>query len=323
MGRDAFMFKLCRLLLVALLYVAWIAVWSAIPAVTVYGQGPLRELTLPPPPDGKRPSIVDQQKVRSRVRSPFVGKSSPEFVLRSAAVPIILPWIGTDSGFTFQMAGLGPTVKRVSETPAATKTFTTDFPLTERPISENGVWRHLGTSWAYVRSVANHAVGTQTGSGGYDDSYAYLTGFGPDQTAQATLWIDPAIGGDYREVELLLRWADSPTSVRGYECNLSWNGSYAQIVRWNGPYGDFTYVTNQTRFNPGIMPPMNGDIFKASISGSTIHVYLNKNDGKGDQLIVSGRDRTFANGDPGMGFFIQGSVDPAQFGFSSYTASSD
>ena len=47
MGRDAFMFKLCRLLLVALLYVAWIAVGSAIPAVTVYGQGPLRELTRP------------------------------------------------------------------------------------------------------------------------------------------------------------------------------------------------------------------------------------------------------------------------------------
>ena len=71
------------------------------------------------------------------------------------------------------------------------------------------------------------------------------------------------------------------------------------------------------------MPPRNGDIFKATISGSEIHVYLNKNDGKGDQLIVSGRDTTFVDGEPGIGFFIQGRVDPAQFGFSSYTASSD
>src|SRR5262249_49519212 len=104
-------------------------------------------------------------------------------------------------------------------------------------------------------SVAHHAVGTQTGSGGYDDWYAYLIGFGPDQTVRATLWIDPTISGDYREVGLLLRWADTPTTARGYECNLAWNGSYAQIVRWNGPYGDFTYITNQTSFAPDIMPP--------------------------------------------------------------------
>ena len=82
-------------------------------------------------------------------------------------------------------------VRRVSDNPTVSKTFTTDFPLAETPIAQSGVWQHLGISWAYVRSVAHHAVGTQTGSGGYDDSYAYLTGFGPDQTAQATLWIDP------------------------------------------------------------------------------------------------------------------------------------
>ena len=216
-----------------------------------------------------------------------------------------------------------PSAFEGARTPAPAKTFTTHFPLTERPISENGVWHHVGASWTYVRSVANHAVGTQTGSSGYDDSYAYLTGFGPDQKVQATLWIDPATRGDFREVELLLRWTDSPASARGYECNLSWNGSYAQIVRWNGPYGDFTYITDQKRFDPGIMPPRNGDTFKATISGSIIHVYLNKHDGRGDQLIVSGRDSTFADGQPGLGFFIQGGVEPTQFGFSDYAAASD
>jgi hypothetical protein len=220
------------------------------------------------------------------------------------------------------------------------RTYSTNFPLTENPISERGVWQHRGTSWAKVRTVVNRAVGTQTGSGGYDDSYAYLSGFGPNQTAQATLSKDPAIridsiicniwrrlrgtycGGPH-EVELLLRFADSETSARGYECNLSWDGTYAEIVRWNGPYGDFTYITKQRTFHSGIMPPNNGDIFKATISGSTINVYLNKNDGMGDQLIVTGTDPTYADGNPGMGFFIQGSVDPTRFGFSSYTASSD
>jgi hypothetical protein len=227
-----------------------------------------------------------------------------------------------------------------------TRTYATDFPLEENPISESGVWQHHGAYWATVRTYANRAVGSETGFGGYDDAYAYLSGFGPDQVAQATLWKDPAIGpdsitcrilrrliwsrlrGSYcaapgtHEVELLLRWADSETSARGYECNLSWDGKYAEIVRWNGPFGDFTYVAQQRTFSEGIIPPNNGDMFKATISGSTIAVYLNKNDGKGDQLLVIGTDPTYTDGGLGMGFFIQGSVDPTQFGFASFRASS-
>jgi hypothetical protein len=227
------------------------------------------------------------------------------------------------------------------------RTYATGFPLEEDPISEGGVWRHRGASWATVRTFARRAVGSQIGSGAYDDAYAYLSGFGPNQTAQATLWKDPAIGNDSitcrilrrliwarlrgnycagpgtYEVELLLRWGDSATSARGYECNLSWDGSYAGIVRWNGPYGDFTDITAQRTFGDGIMPPNNGDIFKATISGSTINLYLNKNDGLGDRLIVVGTDPTYTDGGPGMGFFIAGNADPTQFGFVSFKASSD
>jgi hypothetical protein len=238
-------------------------------------------------------------------------------------LPVSAPSSIADPVIVRSALRLGSEINRANVTPIFAKTLTTDFPLTESPISEDGIWQHHGMSWRYVRTVASRAIGTQSGSGGYDDSYAYLTGFGPDQTAQATLWIDPAVKGNYREVELLLRWSDTPTKARGYECNLAWNGSYAEIVRWNGPYGAFSYITRQTTFAPGIMPPRIGDLFKATIAGSTIHVYLNKHDGKGDQLIASGTDTAFADGQPGMGFFIQGNVDPAQFGFSSYTASSD
>jgi len=227
--------------------------------------------------------------------------------------------------------------------------YETDFPLVEDPISEAGAWQHRGSSWALVRTLAHRAVGTQTGAGGFDDAYAYLSGFGPNQTAQATVWKHPAIGkdsmrcriwrrliwerlrGNYcagpgtHEVELLLRWTDYATSARGYECNLSWDGKYAEIVRWNGPFGNFTYITQQRTFTAGIMPPNTGDVFKATISGSTINVYLNKNDGNGDRLIATATDPTFTDGGPGIGFFIagrQGSVDPTKFGFSSFSASS-
>ena len=227
------------------------------------------------------------------------------------------------------------------------RTYATDFLLEENPISEGGAWQHRGAPWAMVRTFGHRAVGTQTGSGGYDDAYAHLSGFGPNQTAQATLWKDPVIGNDsitcrilrrliwgrlrgnycagagLHEVELLLRWADSATGARGYECNLSWDGKYAEIVRWNGPFADFTYITKQRTFGAGIMPPNTGDIFKATISGNTINVYLNKNDGKGDQLIVLGTDRTYSDGGPGMGFYVEGSADPTQFGFTSFKASSN
>jgi hypothetical protein len=229
------------------------------------------------------------------------------------------------------------------------RSYETDFPLEENPISEVGVWQHRGSSWAVVRTFAHRAVGTQTGSGGFDDAYAYLSGFGPDQMAQATVWKDPAIGEDTivckiwrrltwerlrgnlcggpgsHEVELLLRWTDHATSARGYECNLSWDGKYAEIVRWNGPFGNFTYIRQQRTFPDGIMPPNNGDLFKATISGSTINVYLNKNDGKGDRLIMTATDPTFTDGGPGIGFFIQGrrgNIDPTKFGFSSFKAAS-
>jgi hypothetical protein len=201
------------------------------------------------------------------------------------------------------------------------RVFCTTFAVTENPVSENGVWHHSGYRWKQVRTIAGHAVGTQAGTGGYDDSYTYLAGFGPNQTARAVVWRDRAIKGNYREVEFLLRWSDTPTEARGYECNLSWDGSYAQIVRWNGAFGDFTYLANQTKFPDGVMPPRTGDIFTARVSGDVISVLLNKNDGHGDRLLVSALDNTYAEGNPGMGFFIQGRLDPTQFAFSDFSAS--
>jgi hypothetical protein len=70
------------------------------------------------------------------------------------------------------------------------------------------------------------------------------------------------------------------------------------------------------------MPPMTGDIFKATISGSVISVYINKNDGKGDQLINTVNDSIFTDGNPGMGMWLKGSFDPTKFGFTSYSATS-
>jgi hypothetical protein len=206
--------------------------------------------------------------------------------------------------------------------------YSTDFanpPNPENPILEGGVWHHVGTQWTKIRTITgpNRAIGTQTGSGGFDDSYAYLTGFPADVGASATIYRDPTIVTDpdgSHEVEILLRWADTASTARGYECNLGFDGGYQEIVRWNGGFGNFTILSHRTSFPIGTMPPTTGDIFKATVSGSVISVYINKNDGKGDQVINTANDSTFTDGNPGMGMWLKGSFDPTKFGFTSYSA---
>lgn len=175
--------------------------------------------------------------------------------------------------------------------------YNTEFDLTESPLFEDSHWHRQGLDWTSVVSSNGMAYGTQTGSGGYDDSYAYLVNFTPDHTASGTVHIDPAIDvGTTHEVEILLRWADTEHTARGYECNFAYNGQYADIVRWNGPKGDFTYLLPTLSITiPGGLHE--GDNVGASIIGTTITTYLN------GVPLASVNDSMFTNGNPGIGFW--------------------
>lgn len=205
--------------------------------------------------------------------------------------------------------------------------YSTNFPATENPISEGGAWTHLGTSWSAIRTTGGHAIGTQAGGGGTDDSYAHLSGFNPDITVDGTVWLSGTLTGNgNRELEILLRWADTSSTATGYECNFAItgpsSGGYQQIVRWNGAFNNFTILNQETSFPSGTWPPANGDIIRATISGNTITTYINKNGGLGFQQIGTTTDSTYTTGNPGIGQYIDFGADPTQFGFSSYTATS-
>src|SRR5882724_1286228 len=104
----------------------------------------------------------------------------------------------------------------------------------------------------------------------------------------------------YEEVELRLRTTITDHSITGYEINFRCTSDasrYVEIVRWNGPFGSFTYV--KTTPGPGIH---DGDVIKASIVGSTITVYIN------DKRVLQGTDRTYTSGNPGLGFFLHGAA---------------
>jgi hypothetical protein len=217
------------------------------------------------------------------------------------------------------------------------RSYSTSFaapPAPENPISEQNNWingQSNGLNWKNVRTTTGFAFGTQTGSEGFADSTAVLTGaWGADQSAQAVVHIvSPDSGVVAEEGEIRLRsWiTTSPCPGHssggcntGYEINFSalTGNNYVQIVRWNGPLGSFTMLASVTT------PVRNGDVVKASIAGNTITAFIN------GVKVLQATDATYNAAycsahpcNPGMGFYLQnGSAvgNNAHFGFSSFQA---
>lgn len=195
-----------------------------------------------------------------------------------------------------------------------TGSYTTSFDGTESPISESGAWTHVGLDWTLVDTGNGIAFGTQTGTGGYDDSYAHLSGFPANQSASGVIHRDAAIDPSCtHEVEILMRWSDSAHDAHGYECNLAFDGSYAQIVRWEGPLSGFTYLASGSV--PGGVH--DGDTLSATAVGDLITLSVNGVE------IARANDTTFPTGDPGMAFWRGGACGTqGDYGFTSYSASS-
>jgi hypothetical protein len=195
-------------------------------------------------------------------------------------------------------------------------TYSTEFGTTENPISEGGKWHNSGLDWTPVASGGGYAYGTQSGSAGFDDSYAILAGFPPNHTVTATIHLESGISAPYAEVEILLRWSDSAHHSTGYECNLAKDGSYAQIIRWPGVRGtdksQFAYLASASAPN-GVH---DGDVFSATIQGNTITSYLN------GVKLVSATDPVINSGNPGIGFYWEGGSGSRKFSFTNFSAKS-
>lgn len=201
--------------------------------------------------------------------------------------------------------------------------YHTSFPSTENPISEGGAWTGAGSSWTQV-SVAGGspglAHGTQTGSGGQDDSNAHLSGFGPDTTVTIVVTNTSLPGGANKEVEILLRWATpDATHTTGYELTMESQSLYAYIVRWNGLFNDFTILAGP--FNP--QSPVTGDLYRGYMVGTVINfekfiagswnAFATPYDTVGDSP-------KYSSGNPGIGFYIDPLGVNTEFGIQDYLA---
>jgi hypothetical protein len=195
--------------------------------------------------------------------------------------------------------------------------YTTDFNLAESPISEGGAWTNIGLDWTSVVTAAGRAYGTHSGSA-FNDSYAHLSGFPPDVEVSAVIHLDSSISSNYHEVEIWLRVADSAHNARGYECNLNYSGGYAEVVRWNGALGSFTYIGGGQGAGGG-HKPVNGSVFKARIQGNIITTYLDGVMLQTVDISAVASGAVWMDGNPGMGFY---NGDAGKYGFQSYSATS-
>jgi hypothetical protein len=211
--------------------------------------------------------------------------------------------------------------------------YATTFPLTENPISESGRWiggLTTGLDWHDARTTPGFAFGTQDGTTTYDDSIAVLSGtWGPTQTAQATARVVNANdGGEFEEIEVLLRFSITAHDAHGYEINCSikpsgiGGGPYMQIVKWLGARNAWIELDGRS------VGCADGDVLMATITGSgngnvTITAYKNGAAQFSATDNKTGGVDAYDTGAPGMGFYLQQGVtaDDADFGFSSYSAS--
>lgn len=199
-----------------------------------------------------------------------------------------------------------------SKLPGGQGTYSTNFPLTENPISEDGNWVNNSSGEnPNVRTTPGYAFGTWTGASGDPIAVFAKGAWVANQSAEGVVKINTAETSCCHEVEMHLRMSTSgsPPHYQGYEINCSVVASnpYVQIVEWNSDL-TYAYIAQQSKNYCH-----NGDMFKATIVGSRITAYIN-----GTQ-VLQGTDSTYSSGSPGFGFY-ESESNVNYFGFSSFTA---
>jgi hypothetical protein len=175
--------------------------------------------------------------------------------------------------------------------------YSTEFQLTESPISEGERWmggKTVGLDWGDVSTIPGYASGV-AGPKQYADSVALLTGdWATNQSVEEV--VDRRNVHGWPEVSMRLRSTLAAHRCDGYEISYSLRDdktAYLIIVRWNGPLADFTYLLQAAGKQFGVKT---GDVVKATIVGNEIKTYKN------GVLLGKAKDSTYRHGNPGFGF---------------------
>lgn len=210
--------------------------------------------------------------------------------------------------------------------------YSTVLPFAEDPISEGGRWVHYDSTLTNVKTETIGGVpvahGTQVGGpfAPYDDSSACLIGYSENHYIEAVIWLSGSIVESFnKEVELLLRWQDSPpphstaygdTSILGYEINVHYQGAYGQV-------GVFKAALLQSFSS--LPTPATGDLFSAQIQQTGASALIQCwwkpiATGITTRILNYTDPAPIRGGNPGIGFYRSAGGANDKFGFSRVTA---
>lgn len=189
------------------------------------------------------------------------------------------------------------------------QSYSTNFPLTENPISESGNWANYASSVFNnpVSTTGGHAVGLN--STGFNDSIAQLVGnYGPNQTITAVAYHPGASGA--AEIELHLRMdTHANGDVFTYEVDIIPSLSEINLVDWHGAQGTITQLTTGA-----ITGVADGDTFVASLIGNQFTIKQN-----GTTIISFNQPNARTFGTPGIGLDAGTPTNGANFGWKSFS----
>lgn len=198
--------------------------------------------------------------------------------------------------------------------------YSASFSVTENPISDGGIWTNgldTGLAWNNLKTESGNCIGASDTfylTTRYADDIGHLKksylDFADNQYAQGTVFLTGGYAGNggSHEAELLLRFEITANNARGYEVLWGITNTFA-IIRWNGPIGNFTALIEGS-----IGTPVDGDVLRAEISGTTITVFKN-----GVQ-VAQVSDATYSEGQPGVGFWpVDGGIT-GNYGWKDFAA---
>jgi hypothetical protein len=191
--------------------------------------------------------------------------------------------------------------------------YSTDFDLTENPMSEGGVWLQGdtdGLDWLNIQTNSGIAYGSafvgENGKARYADPSACLKPliipFTGNQWCEGIVHRNPnnyTNPTDKHEIELLLRWHISAHSIYGYELLWGQNGEMA-FVRWNGSANDYTQISTIAAYNDSTPHMANdGDLVRYEAINNKLYAYRN------GVLVLESIDLTTYSGS-GAGYITSG-----------------
>ena len=146
----------------------------------------------------------------------------------------------------------------------------------------------------------------------YDDSFAFVPGFGANQWCEAVLYKEAGYNanaaGANHEVEIILGCRTSAGYHRWNEFLLN-SGGGIDIASLDGGPGSYTIIGSSTGAYMGRVPA-DGDVFRATKIGNSLYMYMN------GILVCTYTGPLIANGSGiGIAGFIRPGATHNKFGF--------